>query len=272
LIEGQTRRTVVTGIASIPLAWLAMFRGADLAAPGSACFTTPWDAARERLDGASGLRAMFAAYGDVLPFTRAVVESLDALRTAQGRVGEVRVSLAADEVAGEQSDPQAWTAALGEALDALDGSAPQPAPFRRPAQEAETFTAVEKIRRLRRDADIGIGEARALLAQHGGDLAAALDAIERDTSEEERARDRAGAFVAALVNPPPLPTRPAWQVLMEASGLEFGRPFPDVELLLGGGAPDDGDVRTHARMLGEAVYSGTVSWEPGFTLRRNRNA
>jgi hypothetical protein len=158
-----------------------------------------------------------------------------------------------------------WARVLGVALDALDDRAPEPAPWNAPSDASDVLTPVEKIQRLRRAADLGIGDARALLVLHGGDLGAALDAVEQAKSPEQRARDKAGAFVAALVNPTEAPARPPWRVLVDVSGLAYGRAFPDVDLLHRVSVPQSDDVRAHARLLGESATPGGVSWEPAAT-------
>lgn len=258
VVDGRARRTVATGVGVVPLVWLAMFRRADLASSGPVRFTTLGETAHARLAAPFGLQAMFAEYGDVTPYTRALSETL----AARGARGASRVSVAAGEIAGEHPDPRAWARALGAALDALDDPAPEPAPWDAPSDASDMLTPLEKIQRLRRAADLGIGDARALLAFHGGDLDAALDAIEQGKSPEQRARDKAGAFVAALVNPTEAPVRPPWRVLVDVSGLAHGRAFPDVDLLHRVSVPQSDDVRAHARLLGESAMPGGVSWEP----------
>lgn len=252
---------MATGVGVLPLAWLAMFRRTDLVRSGAARFTTEWETARERLDDPQGLQKMFAEYGDISPYTRALSETL--ARTAgPGGAGSHRISVAAGEIAGEHHDPRGWAKALAIALDALDDPAPEPAPWARPEDAINAATAVEKIQRLRRASDLGISEARALLARHDGDLRAALNTIEEGRSDAQRARDSAGAFVASLVHPTELPARPPWQVLVEASGILYGHPFPDVDLFHGSTPPAPDDARAHARLLGESATPGGVSWEP----------
>ena len=257
---------MATCVSAIPLTWLSMFRSADLASSRAVRFTTSWESAAERLNDPRSLQHMFAAYGDVSQHTSMLVDTIaDHVSASTSARGSRRVSLDVSEIVGEHPDPLAWARTLGEALDVLDSPSPVPAPFA-PLETADAkMTEIDKIRRLRRAGDLGIGEARSRLRDHEGDLSAALESIEAGKSHGERARDRVGAFVAGLVNPVPL-ERPAWQVLMEASALEHGIAFPPADLLLQPSPASDSDLRTHARLLGEAVVAGTVSWEPGFLL------
>lgn len=133
-----------------------------------------------------------------------------------------------------------------------------------PTATAGEQTEIEKLRHLRSSADLGIGDARALLREHDGDHDAALGAIEAGKNHEQRARDRAGSFVARLVQPQRLQQRPPWQVLLEASGLEYGLPFPAAGLILRPAPPAQSDLRTHTRLLGESATAGAVSWEPEY--------
>jgi hypothetical protein len=214
---------------------------------------------------------MFAAYGDVAPYTRALADTLAVQAAAGGTTPHpVRVAVALGEIAGEHPDPRAWASAVAGALDALDDPTPIPAPMTRPTDDGDALSNLEKIQRLRRTADIGIGAARALLEVHRGDLSAALASIDQGKSAEQRARDKAGDFVAGLVNPTRLAPRPPWQVLLDAAGIEYGEPFPAADVLLRSDAPAENDVRIHARLLGESVDAGTVSWEPGWSALSTR--
>ena len=220
-----------------------------------------------RLDDPQNLRHMFAAYGDVSQHASMLAGTLAAhVSASRSDQSSLRVSVDVGEIAGEHPSPRVWARALGQALDALDGSAPEPAPTTSPDTEGAETTEIDKIRRLRLASSLGIGEARTRLRDHGGDLDAALEAVDAAKDHDERARDRAGVFVAGLVTPQDLPDRPPWQVLLGASGLEHGTAFPPADVLLQSSAVRDGDVRTHARLLGEAVGVGTVSWEPGFSV------
>ncbi|KAA1376261.1 hypothetical protein [Aeromicrobium fastidiosum] len=211
---------------------------------------------------------MFAAYGDVSHHASLLAGTIAAhVSASRSALDSARVTIDVGEIAGEHPDPRAWARALAEALDALDGPAPEPAPTTAPGAGGAEMTEIDKIRRLRAVADLGIGEARSRLRDHEGDLDAALEAIEAAKGHDERARDRAGAFVAGLVSPQELPDRPPWQVLLEASSLEYGTAFPSADVLLQPSPAGDRDVRTHARLLGEAVEAGTVRWEPGWTVR-----
>lgn len=208
---------------------------------------------------------MFASYGDLSQHTSMLADTLAAHVSARGPApGSTQVSIDVSEIAGEQPEPREWARALGTALDALDDRAPSPAPMTPPATIESGLTEIDKIRRLRQSADLGINEARDRLRDHGGDLEAALAAVDASKSHEQRARDQAGAFVARLAHPQRLAPRPPWQVLLEASGLEHGMPFPPSDLLLQGSSATDGDLRTHARLLGESVAVGAVSWEPHY--------
>lgn len=260
LVEGRRRRALATCVAGVPLAWLAMFRSEDLVSSRTVRFTTSWESAAGRLDDPQHLRHMFAAYGDVAEYTRLLSRTIDAQTATRGRT---RVSVDVDEIAGEHPDPRAWARALAKALDALDGPTPTRAPTARSEAVEPELTEIDKIRRLRLAGDLGIGEARSRLREHDGDLAAALAAVEATKSHDERARDRAGAFLASLADPRPSVPLPPWQVLLEASALELGTPFPPADALLGPSTAADSDIRVHARLLGEGVVPGTVSWEPG---------
>ena len=266
LVEGRRHRPLVSCVSAVPLTWLAMFRSADLTSSRSVRFTTSAESAVQRLNDSQNLRHMFAVYGDVSQHTSVLADTI-AARVSASRSD--RVSIDVGEIAGEHPDPRAWARALGRSLDALDGEVPEPAPTA-PANgggtEMTEMTEIDKIRRLRLAGSLGIGEARSRLRDHGGDLDAALEAIEAAKGHDERARDRAGAFVAGLVTPQRLPDRPPWQVILEASGLEYGTAFPAADVLLQSSAARDDDVRTRARLLGEAVEAGTVSWEPGWTV------
>jgi hypothetical protein len=243
-----------------------MFRAPDLVPSRAVRFTTSWESAVERLNDAQSLRHMFAAYGDVSQHTRMLSDTIAAhVAASLSAQDSARVSIDVAEIAGEHPDPRAWARALGRALDALDGPAPEPAPSTPPDAGGAEMTEIDKIRQLRLAGSLGIGEARSRLREHEGDLDAALAAIEAAKGDDERARDRAGAFVAGLVTPQDLPDRPPWQVLLEASALEYGTAFPSADALLRSSAARD-DVRIHARLLGDAVEAGTVSWEPGFSM------
>lgn len=266
LVDGRQRQVLATGVSGVPLIWLAMYRLPDLVSSRPLRFTTDWESARARLDDPRGLRSMFAPYGDVSQYAGALAGTLGAHVRARGIAPDAaRVSLHVGEIAGEHPDPRAWARALGAALDALDDPAVTSAPTTPPTTTEGGLTEIDKLRRLRSSAGLGIEDARALLRDHGGDLPAALAAIEAGKTPEERARDRAGAFVAGLVQPQPLPQRPPWQVLLEASGLDYGARFPTADfLLLRSSPPAEGDLRTHARLLGESATAGAVSWEPDY--------
>jgi hypothetical protein len=252
-------------VSAIPLTWLAMYRSTDLVSSRSVRFTTDWESAYGRLTDPQSLRHMLASYGDVSPYTSMLADTIAAhVSASRSARGSIRVSIDVGEIAGEHRDVLAWAQALGEALDALDGPAPSPAPTVPPEAAVAEMTEIDKIRRLRLAADLGIGQARSCLRDHGGDLDAALGAIEAAKSHDERARDRAGAFIAGLTSSRPSPKRPPWQVLLEASALTYGVPFPSADVLLQPSAVPDSELRTHARLLGEAIAPGTVSWEPGF--------
>lgn len=233
-----------------------MFRSADLVLSRSVRFTADLDVALARLREPRGLELMFASYGSLSHHASALADTL-AARPVD------RVSVDMGEIAGECPDGKAWARALASALDALDDPAPSTAlmePFAAPNEATE----VDKIRQLRAAADLGVSDARALLRDRDGDLAAALAAIEAGKSPEQIARDRAGAFVAGLVRPQRLPDRRPWQVLFEASALDYGVRFPPADLLLQSSVPDDLDLRTFDRLLGEGAAVGGVSWEPNF--------
>jgi hypothetical protein len=266
VVDGRRRRSLASCAAAVPLTWLAMFRSSDLVLSSrSVRFTTEWETARARLDDPRGLCSQFGSYGDISPHASALSDTLAAHVAAGGPArGSVRISIDVREIAGERPDPRAWARALGAALDALDAPAPAPAPMTPPELPGGGLTEIDKIRQLRLAADLGIGEARARLREHGGDLQGALDAVEADKSPEQRARDQAGAFVARLVRPQDLPPRPSWQVLLEASALEYGETFPPADLLLQSSRAPDRQLRTHGRLLGESVDPGAVSWEPGY--------
>jgi len=265
LVDGRRRQSLASCVSAVPLMWLAMYRRPDLVLSRSLRFTTDMNSALTRLRDPHGLRSMFSSYGDASQYTSMLADTLADLVRAQGNAGAaLRVSIDVGEIAGEHPDPRAWARALGEALDALDDTAATAAPIAPPKTTAAGLTEVEKIRRLRSAVDLGIGDARALLHDHDGDLHAALVAIEASKSPEQRARDVAGAFTARLVNPQQLPDRPPWQVLLEASGLEYGLPFPPASLLLQPSSPAASDIRTHARLMGESVASGAVVWEPNY--------
>jgi len=236
-----------------------MYRLPDLVTSRSLRFTTDCGLAIARLRDPRGLQSMFSSYGDISEYTSALAETLG--RAPGTTQAAARVSVDVSEIAREHPDPGGWARALGAALDALDDPAVTEAPMT-PPTTAGGLTEIEKLRRLRSAVDLGIGEARALLRDHGGDVQAALDAIEAGKSPEQRARDKAGAFAAHLVHPQSLPQRPPWQVLLEASGLEYGLSFPPADLLLHSPPPADSDLRTHTRLLGESVTVGAVSWEP----------
>ncbi len=259
LVEGRRRHALATCVSGVPLAWSAMFRSADLVSSRTVRFTTSWESAAGRLDDPQHLRHMFAAYGDVAEYTRLLSRTFAAQAATRGRT---RVSVDVGEIAGEHPDPLAWARALAKALDALDGPTPTPAPAVRPEAVEPEMTEIDKIRRLRLAGDLGIGEARSRLREHDGDLAAALAAVEAAKSHDERARDRAGVFLASLADARPSVPSPPWQVLLAASGLELGTPFPPADLLLRPSAAPDRDIRIHARLLGEGVVPGTASWEP----------
>lgn len=263
LVDGRKRQPLASCVSAVPLMWLAMYRRADLSS-GSLRFTTDINSALERLRDPHGLRSMFSSYGDASQYAGMLADTLADHVRAQGASGAaLRVSIDVGEISGEHPEPRAWARALGAALDALDDSAATAAPVA-PTTTAAGLTEVDKIRRLRSAADLGIGDARALLRDHDGDLRAALAAIDAEKSPEQRARDAAGAFTARLVDPQQLPDRPPWQVLLEASGLEYGLPFPPATLLLQTLPLAARDLRTHARLLGEAAAPGAVSWEPGY--------
>ena len=267
LVEGRRYRPLASCVSAIPLMWLAMFRSADLTSSRSARFTTSAESAMRRLDNPHNLRRMFAAYGDVSQHASMLAGTIAAhVSASRSDQSSLRVSFDVGEIAGEHPSPRVWARALGQALDALDGSVPEPAPTTPPDTEGAEMTEIAKIRRLRVGGGLGIGEARSRLRDHGGDLDAALEAIEAAKSHDQRARDRAGAFVAGLVIPQDLPDRPPWRVLLEASGLEHGTAFPPADVLLQSSAVGDGDVRPHARLLGEAVVVGTDNWEPAFSM------
>jgi hypothetical protein len=267
LVDGRRHQTLATCVSAIPLSWLAMFRSADLVSSRSVRLTTSWESAVERLNDPQSLRHLFAAYGDVSQHMSMLVDTIAAhVPASTSARGSLRVSIDVREIAGEHPDPLAWARALGAALDALDGPSPIPAPFAPLETGDAKMTEIDKIKRLRRAGNLGIGEARSRLRDHEGDLTAALQAVQAGKSHDERARDRAGAFVAGLVNPVQSPERPPWQVLLEASGLEHGMAFPSADLLLQPSPASDSDLRTHARLLGEGVEAGAVSWEPGFLL------
>jgi hypothetical protein len=244
--------------------WLAMFRSRDfLSRPRH--FATDVDTALARLNDPRGLQSMFASYGDVSPYASALADTLTAHSKARANSpAPPRVSVDLSEIAGEKPDPLEWARALGTALDALDDSDVIAAPMTQPSSHVGQLTEIEKLRQLRSIADLGIGDARALLREHGGDLQAASVVIEAGKSPEQRARDKAGAFVAHLVRPHDVRRRPPWQVLIEASGLEYGLPFPSVHLFLQPPPHAESDLRTHTRLLGESATVGAVSWEPNF--------
>jgi len=208
---------------------------------------------------------MFTAYGDISQHASMLADTLgDHIRAWGSARAAVRVSVDLDEIAGEHPDPRAWVRTLGAALDTLDDSAVAAAPTTAPRTTAGGLTEIEKIRRVRSSADLGIGDARALLRDHEGDLQAALATIDAGKSPEQRARDVVGAFTARLVNPQHLPHRAPWQVLLEASSLEYGLPFPPAGLVLQPAPLSASDLRTHTRLLGEAVTAGAVNWEPDY--------
>lgn len=265
LVDGRRRQPLASCVSAVPLTWLAMYRLPDLVVSRSLRFTTDWTSALARLRDPRGLQSMFLSYGDISQHTSMVADTLVDHVRARGTIqAATRVSVDVSEIAGEHSAPREWARALGSALDALDDPAVTAAPTDPLTTAVGGMTEIDKIRQVRSSDEMGIGEARALLRAHGGDLHAALGAIEAGKGPEQRARDKAGAFTARLVNHRSLPQWPPWQVLFEASGLDYGLPFPAAGLLLQPSPVAESDLRTHTRLVGESVASGAVSWEPDY--------